>query len=72
NKSHISPWFFDRLDCFNTFLYQDIDSILVRYVKSKSNTWIKTKVKLIEKHFVNKIVGRRITIVDGLDTRFKS
>ena len=41
-------------------------------MKNKTNTWLKGKFKAVETHFVNKIVGHRITIVDGLDDRFKT
>ena len=41
-------------------------------MSEKTKTWLKGKFKAVETSFVNKIVGHRITIVDGLDSRFKS
>ena len=50
--------------------------IFIRYlvidVTQKTKTWLKGKFKAVETNFINKMIGHRITIVDGLDTRFKS
>jgi len=41
-------------------------------MSEKAKTWLKGKFRQVDTHFVNKIVGHRLTIVDGLDSRFKS
>lgn len=43
-----------------------------KITKTKTQTWLKGKFKAVETNFINKIVGHKITIVDGLDDRFKS
>jgi len=41
-------------------------------MSEKTKTWLKGKFRQVDTHFVNKIVGHRLTIVDGLDNRFRS
>jgi len=41
-------------------------------MSEKAKTWLKGKFRQVDTHFVNKIVGHRLMIVDGLDSRFRS
>lgn len=40
--------------------------------KLKTKTWLKGKFKAVDTNFVNKIVCHKTSIIDGLDSRFKS
>ncbi|GAH96564.1 unnamed protein product, partial [marine sediment metagenome] len=71
-NSHLSPKFFQLFRVASQHFYIDMLINFSVIEVRKTQTWLKGKFKAVETNFINKIVGHKITIVDGLDDRFKS